>query len=142
MKKGKDYNWMIMFFLIASAIVRFAFNFFEFSYVDHFVTIISLIGLDYAVTNILNGTKYILNETIDNKNNITNRAKNNKKNRIQRLVYIVIILLVLYNILHFVKFSCPTGNDMLSMIVLAISLTDDSIITFLVKHNYIIKYTD
>lgn len=141
MKNGKDYNWMIMFFLFAGAIVRFSFNYFQFRYIDYFVSITSLIGLDYIITNILNTSKNILNKIIDDKENLVQKAKQNKKNKIQRLICIVLILLALYNIFHFINFSCSTGNDMLSMIVLAISLTDDSVVSFLVKHNYIIKDT-
>ena len=142
MSNNKNYNWMIMFFLFASAAVRFVFHFIPFNYIDYFVAIISLIGLDYTITNILNSTKDILNKIIDNKSDIVTKAKINKKNRLKKFVYIIIFLLVIYNIIHFLLFSCSTGNDMLSMIVLAISLTDDSIIYFLVKHNYVIKDTN
>ncbi len=138
MKKNRDYNWIIMFFLFVCAIVRFAFNFIPFPYVDYFVATICLIGLDYALTNILNSAKSKINEIIDSSNVVT-IAKRNKKNRIKNFVNIIIFLLVLYNVIHFIIFSCSTGNDMLSMIVLAISLTDDSIISFLIKHNYVIK---
>lgn len=134
---SKDYNWIILFFLFASAISRLIMQFIKFNYTDHFVAVISLIGLDYTITSILNRVKRTIEKIIENNNDIVAQAKTNKKNKRKRSVYICISILACYNILHFVLLSCSTGNDMLSMIVLGISLTDDSIINFLVEHTHI-----
>lgn len=133
-QQSRDYNWIIFFLLFGSAFIRFIMYFIKFVYVDYFVAAIGVIGLDYTITNILNRSKRKVEEIIESDNDLVKQAKNNKKRKIEHFVHLCICFLALYNILHIILLSSSTGNDMLSMIVLGISLTDDSIIDFLVKH--------
>ena len=138
-QQTRDYNWIIFFLLFGSALVRFVMHYIQFEYIDYlvnyFVSIIGLIGLDYTSTNILNRSKRKIEEIIDNSNDIVTQAKNNKKKKIEHFVHLCIGILIIYNILHIFLLSSSTGNDMLSMIFLGISLTDDSIINFFVKYS-------
>lgn len=129
----KDYNWIILFFLLASAVIRFIMYIFDFIYVDYFVTVICMLGLDYEATNIINCIYRKIEEIIDNNKALIPQVKNNKKKKHKQRVYTCIVFLSFYNIL-LILFSSSVGNDMLSMIVLGITLTEKSIIDFFVEY--------
>ncbi|MBQ2882456.1 MAG: hypothetical protein IJE43_01580 [Alphaproteobacteria bacterium] len=135
-KKSKDCNWMILFFLFVGAVARWFMNLYDFQYVDFFIAIVNLIGLDYTTTVIIDSIYEKITHIID-KSNILSQAKTNKKKKQKSFVYIIILILVIYNIIHLIFLSSSVFNDMLSMIVLGLSLTDDSIIFFVVKHKKI-----
>lgn len=135
-KKSKDYSWIIFFFLLVGAVLRWFMNFNGFEYVDLFIAIVNLIGLDYTVTFIINSIYGKIVYIIDS-SQIVGQAKSNKKKKQKSFVYLVIFILVAYNIIHLICLSSSVYNDMLSMIVLALSLTDDSISSFIVKRKKI-----
>ena len=135
-KVTKDYNWMILFFLLVMSIIRLLMHLFDFEFVDIFIAIINLVGLDYAITSIINSIYKNIEEIIDNSDIVT-QAKKNKKKRHKSFLSFCLGVIVLYNIFHLLLLSCSVANDMLSMIVLGISLTDNSIISFFVRHSKI-----
>lgn len=135
-KKYKDYSWIIFFFLFVCAIIRGLMDTCEFQYVDLFIAIINLIGLDYTVTVMTNLVYGKIAMIIDN-SQIVSQAKINKKKKQKLFVYTIISILVIYNIIHLICLSKSVFNDMLSMIVLGLSLTDDSIVSFIVQHKKI-----
>lgn len=135
-KKSKDYSWIIFFFLLVGAVLRWFMNFNGFEYVDLFIAIVNLIGLDYTVTFIINSIYGKIVYIIDS-SQIVGQAKSNKKKKQKSFVYLVISILVAYNIIHLICLSSSVYNDMLSMIVLGLSLTDDSISSFIVKRKKI-----
>lgn len=135
-KKSKDYNWIIFFFLIVGAVVRFLMGLYEFQYIDIFIAFINLIGLDYTITVIVHSIYGEILAIID-KSQIVEQAKINKKKKQKSFIYITISILILYNIFHLLFLSNSIFNDMLSMIVLGLSLTDNSIIPFIVRNKKI-----
>lgn len=135
-EKSKNYSWIIFFFLLVGAILRWFMHKCDFQYTDLVIAAINLIGLDYAITVIANSI-YEKIECIIDKSEIVSQAKTNKKKKQKLLVYVIISVLVIYNIIHLICFANSVSNDMLSMIVLGLSLTDDSIISFIVKHKKI-----
>lgn len=135
MKERIEYNpydWIILLLLGTSAIIRFIMNKFDFIYTDYFIAIVNLIGLDYTISSILYSIKNNTFLKIDSED-FVRAEKANKKNRHKNNISICIIILIVYNILHMFLFSSSTGNDILSMIVLAISLTNNSIIVFIME---------
>lgn len=134
-KVAKDYNWIILFFLSISAIIRLFMHIYKFTHIDIFIAIINLIGLDYTLTSIVNSIYRNKVELID-ESKIVNQAKINKKKKHKTFIYVNLFILMLYNIFHLLL-SCSVANDMLSMVVLGISFTDNSIISFFVKNTKI-----
>lgn len=133
-KSMKKYSWIILFFLFVSAIVRLFMHIYkiENTYVDIFIAVINLVGLDYTITSIVYSIYEIIKDTIDN-SNIVNQAKINKKKKHKSFIYVSIIILIIYNAIHLIFLRYSVFNDMLSMIVLGLSVTDDSIISYFVK---------
>lgn len=135
-KNSKEYSWIIFFFLIVGAVIRWFMNLNGFQYVGFYIAIVNLIALDYTVTVIINSIYRKIVYIIDN-SQIVGQAKENKKKKQKSFIYLVRFILIVYNIVHLVYLSNSVYNDMLSMIVLGLSLTDDSIILFIVEHKKI-----
>lgn len=126
MNKIKQNDWIILFVFFISAVGRYLMDKLAFSYIDYFIAFVNLIGLDYTVTNIIYYINNNINEQID-KSNLISTVKNNKKQKHKKFLHISIVLIITYNLVHLFCLSNSTYNDMLSMIVLGITLTDTSI---------------
>lgn len=135
-KQGKDYNWIIFAILSGSAVTRFIMNFFDFNYVDYFVAAICAVGLSYTMTSIVNEINRQVEDIIKN-SECVEQAKNNKIIRHKRVVRISIFIVLIYCVIHILIFSSSVANDMLSMVTLGLSLTDESIINYFVEHIHI-----
>ena len=130
MNETKQYDWIILFLFFISIIIRFFMWKSNSVHIDFFIAIVNLIGLDYTATSII----YSINNLVENKihkHDFATIEKNNKIKRHKRILHICILILCFYNIIHFFLFSCSLGNDVLSMMVLGISLTDDSIVKYI-----------
>ena len=135
-RQGKDYNWMIFVILFGSAVARFIMNLLDFNYVDYFVAAICAVGLGYTMTSIVNDIyREIVN--IIKSSELVEQAKENKIKKHKRVVHISILIVFVYCVLHIFLFSSSAGNDMLSMITLGLSLTDETIIGYFVEHIHI-----
>lgn len=130
MIKTKPYDWIILFLLFISAIARLFMEVFSFDYVNYFIAVVNLIGLDYSATTILNCINDSIMDKID-KSDFILREKTNKREKHKKALHWSIIILIIYNLVHLFLFSHSVGNDMLSMIVLAISITDNSIVSYI-----------
>lgn len=128
----KPYDWIILLLAFISAIARFIMNKYNFEYVDYFIAIVNLVGLDYIFTSIFqNIKKYILREI--ETEDFVRVEKANKKRRHNYHLLICYLILVIYNMLHLLFFSNSVANDALSMIVLGLSLTDTSVSSFILN---------
>lgn len=128
----KPYDWIILLLASISAITRFIMNKYNFEYVDYFIAIINLVGLDYIFTSIFQTIKKYIWKEIEMEN-FVRAEKANKKRKHNQYLRICYLVLVIYNILHLLCFSNSVANDALSMIVLGLSLTDTSISSFIFK---------
>lgn len=129
MNNNRHYDWIILFLFGISSIIRFFMWKYNFQYTNYFIAIVNLIGLDYTATTII----YNINSNINRRINlldIIDIEKYNKIKRHRKLLHIFIIILIVYDIIHLFMFSNSVCNDILSMIVLGISLTDVSIISY------------
>lgn len=130
--KIKSYDWIILLLVFVSAATRFVMAKYNFEYVDYFIAIVNLIGLDYILTSILDNIKENIFEKIESSDFIK-VEKINKKTRYKHVLYKCIFIIIIYNVLHILFFSNSVFNDALSMIVLGISLTDTSITCFILE---------
>lgn len=130
MNNRKQYDWIILFLFGVSAIIRFFMWKYDFQYTDYFIGIVNLIGLDYTATTIIYSINDCINGQIDMLD-IINIEKTNKKKKHSKLLHTFIVILILYDVIHLSLLSNSVCNDVLSMIVLGISLTDTSITTFI-----------
>lgn len=130
--KIKSYDWIILLLVFVSAITRFVMAKYNFEYVDYFIAIVNLIGLDYILTSILDNIKENIFAKIESSDFIK-VEKINKKTRYKHVLYKCIFIIIIYNVLHILFFSNSVFNDALSMIVLGISLTDTSITCFILE---------
>lgn len=130
--KIKSYDWIILFLASVSAVTRFIMAKYNFEYVDYFIAIVNLIGLDYILTSILNNIKESIFAKIESSDFIK-VEKINKKTRYKHVLYKCIFIIIIYNVLHILFFPNSVFNDALSMIVLGISLTDTSITCFIIE---------
>lgn len=130
--KIKSYDWIILFLASVSAVIRFIMAKYNFEYVDYFIAIVNLIGLDYILTSILNNIKESIFKKIESSDFIK-VERINKKTRYKHVLYKCIFIIIIYNVLHILFFSNSVFNDALSMIVLGISLTDTSITCFILE---------
>lgn len=130
--KIKSYDWIILLLVFVSAVTRFVMAEYNFEYVDYFIAIVNLIGLDYILTSILNNIKDNIFAKIESSDFIK-VEKINKKTRYKHVLYKCIFIIIIYNVLHILFFSNSVFNDALSMIVLGISLTDTSITCFILE---------
>lgn len=128
----KSYDWIILLLALVSAITGFIMNKYKFAYVDYFIAIVNLVGLDYISTSILKNMKEYIFLQIDS-DNFIRAEKTNKKNRHKHNLHICILILIIYNVIHLFCFSNSVANDALSMVVLGISLTDTSILSFILE---------
>lgn len=130
--KIKSYDWIILLLVFVSAVTRFVMAKYNFEYVDYFIAIVNLIGLDYILTSILDDIKENIFAKIESSDFIK-VEKINKKTRYKHVLYKCIFIIIIYNVLHILFFSNSVFNDALSMIVLGISLTDTSITCFILE---------
>lgn len=130
--KVKLYDWIILLLVFISAVTRFIMAKCNFEYVDYFIAVVNLIGLDYILTSILNNIKDSIFEQIES-NDYIKAEKINKKNRHKRTLHNCIFIIIIYNVLHILCFLNSVANDALSMIVLGISLTDTSISSYILE---------
>lgn len=130
--KTKSYDWIILLLVFLSAVARFVMAKYNFEYVDYFIAIVNLIGLDYILTSILNNIKESIFEKIES-GDFIKLEKINKKTRYKHVSHKCICIIIIYNVLHMLFFSNSVTNDALSMIVLGISLTDTSITYFILE---------
>lgn len=130
--KIKSYDWIILLLVFVSAVTRFVMAKYNFEYVDYFIAIVNLIGLDYILTSILDNIKENIFAKIESSDFIK-VEKINKKTRYKHVLYKCIFIIIIYNVLHILFFSNSVFNDALSMIVLGISLTDTSITCFILE---------
>lgn len=128
----KPYDWIILLLASISAIARFIMNKYNFEYVDYFIAIVNLVGLDYIFTTIFQNIKKYIFEEIE-VNVFVQIERANKKRRHSFHLLICYLVLVVYNILHLLFFSNSVANDALSMIVLGLSLTDTSVSSFILN---------
>lgn len=132
MDDKRHYDWIILVLFGISAFTRFFMWKYDFQYVDYFIAIVNLVGLDYTATTII----YSINKNINNRINtldLIQLKKTNKANKHLKLLHICIFAIVLYDIIHLLVFTNSVCNDILSMLVLGISLTDSSIVSYLSK---------
>lgn len=130
MNDKRNYDWIILFLFGISAFIRYFMWKNNFLYTDYFIGLVNLVCLDYVATTII----YNINSNINSKIkeldiielDITNKIRKHKNS-----LHICIFILIIYNIIHFIFLSNSVSNDILSMLVLGVSLTDNSITLYL-----------
>lgn len=119
---------MILILAAFMIIIRISFN--ESVYLIQVVAIINLVAFSYVIINIINDSYSYA------KNNINKKISFIKNGNIKKLKIILCVeyfTLVVFDVTYLLLFNSNKSNDILSIISLALSITDKEIVGLMTK---------